>query len=138
MQKRSQEQTCDLFLRKYCNFCTNVPCYVDCQTILKEAPLCSFFLTPSLILRQWKSRWVIPVREWALQIARRSTGITHLRAIKPDSAIWKHPTLPIPIPFPYVTRWNNLYPACYSWSKATRDLLAIRVQAPNPITRSPA
>jgi hypothetical protein len=87
-----------------------------------------FFLTPSLILRQWSSRFVIPVREWALLVARRSIGITNLRAIKPDSVIWKHPT----IPFPYVTRRNNLYPACYSWSKATRDLLAIRVQESNP------
>jgi hypothetical protein len=100
------------------------------QTFLQEAPSSSPapFLTPSLILRQWISRFVIPVRECALLIARRSIGITNLRAIKQDSVIWKHPT----IPFPYVTRRNNLYPACYSWSKATRDLIAIMVQESNP------
>lgn len=33
----------------------------------------------------------------------------------------------------YLLQWNNLCPAFYSWSKATRDLLAIRNQAPYPI-----
>jgi len=37
------------------------------------------------------------------------------------------------VPIWSLSKRNNLYPACYSWSKATRDLLAIRGQAPYPI-----
>ena len=33
-----------------------------------------------------------------------------------------------------LTQMEYLYPACYSWSKATRDLLVIRYQAPYPIS----
>jgi hypothetical protein len=29
-----------------------------------------------------------------------------------------------------LTQTEYLYPACYSWSKATRDLLVVRYQAP--------
>ncbi len=32
-----------------------------------------------------------------------------------------------------LTQMEYLYPACYSWSKATRDLLVVRYQAPYPI-----
>ena len=60
--------------------CIGISCYVDCQIICRKPPFFRFSYSWSH-LRQRGGMFVVPVREWALRMARRSTGITNMRRI---------------------------------------------------------